>query len=192
MKTMVVQLTGEPELIEEEDRVLVTAEGEVVPTGAPVRVTLQPRGPGDFYPFRVGDRLACVALGGQLLGGVVPLGAYLDVTPPQAMGNREVRARDGGHLVLAPARGDAGSQVRLGREERGGATYERLMLYERAAQELRSLKAQIDALATWTTTLTCPSGKVEGVGLAANRVAAVANPSIEGGEASEGVVAAKG
>lgn len=191
-ETTIVELTTAPELFEEDDRIVVSAEGRTIPYGHPVRVTLLQRGPGDYHPFRVGDRLSCVVMQGRLIGGVHPVAYYGDVVPPQSMSNREIRAPRGGHLVLAPDRDSAGSEVRLGRESREGATYQRLMMYDRLAAEVVNLKAQIDALAGKVDGMTAAAG-ISPIG--AGATALVSNATIEGGitggDPSDGVKAAK-
>lgn len=137
-ETTIVELTSDPELVEEADRVVVSAEGETIPHRTPVRVTLLPRGPGVYHPFKRGDRLACIVMQGRAVGGVYPVGWYGDIDPPQATANTEIRARAGGDLVVAPSR--EGGDVLLGRETREGAVYQRLMLYDRASGEIRRLR----------------------------------------------------
>jgi len=196
-ETTIVELTTAPELFEEDDRIVVSAEGRTIPYGHPVRVTLLQRGAGDYHPFKVGDLLSCVVMQGRLMGGVHPVAFYGDVVPPQSMTNREIRAPRGGHLVLAPDRDAAGSEVRLGRETRDGATYQRLMMFDRLAAEVVSLKAQIDALAAHVgamSAVTAATGATIGpIGTGAE--AAVADATIAGGitggDPSVGVKAAK-
>lgn len=173
-ETTIVELTSDPELIEEADRVVVSATGETIPYRTPVRVTLLQRGPGDYHPFRRGDVLSCIVMQGRLVGGVHPISFYGDVVPPQSMGNREIRAPRGGHLVLAPDREASGSEVRIGRETRDGATYQRIMLFDRLSAEVVNLKAQINALAAKVETITSMSP-------GAGAVTAVTNATIAGG-----------
>lgn len=184
-ETTIVELTTVPELIEEDDRIVVSAEGKTIPYGHPVRVTLLQRGPGDYHPFKVGDRLSCVVMRGRLMGGVHPVAFYGDVVPPQGMGNREIRAPRGGHLVLAPDRDASSSEVRLGRETRDGAVYQRLMLFDQAQTDIQRLKLVLNAVVTKVGAL-MPTGGTAWVTARELELSVVT-----GGDPSDGVKAAK-
>lgn len=155
-ETTIVELTSDPELVEEADRVVVSAEGETIPHRTPVRVTLLPRGPGVYHPWRRGDRLACIVMQGRAVGGVYPVGWYGDIDPPQATANTEIRARAGGDLVVAPSR--EGGDVLLGRETREGAVYQRVMLYDRASGEIATLKSVVNSIIDEVGALMGPAG----------------------------------
>lgn len=182
-ETTIVELTSDPELIEEPDRVIVSAEGETIPHRTPVRVTLLPRGPGVYHPFKRGDRLACVVMQGRAVGGVYPVGWYGDIDPPQDTANTEIRARAGGDLVVAPSR--EGGDVLLGRETREGAVYQRVMLYDRASGDIHALESVLDSVIGEVGALMGPAGTA----WAAARRAQLA--AVTGGDPSDGVKAAK-
>lgn len=186
-ETTIVELTTAPSLIEEDDRIVVSAEGRTIPYGHPVRVTLLQRGPGDYHPFKVGDRLSCVVMQGRLMGGVHPVAYYGDVVPPQSLTNREIRAPRGGHLVLAPDRDSAGSEVRLGRESREGAVYQRVMLFDRASSDIRRLRDDLaDAMDEIGALMNAAAPTTGGPMIAA---AAALRLAVAGGDPSDGVTA---
>lgn len=183
--TTIVELTSDPELIEEADRVIVSAEGETIPHGTPVRVTLLPRGPGVYHPFKRGDRLACIVMQGRAVGGVYPVGWYGDVDPPQDTANTELRARAGGDLVVAPSR--EGGDVLLGRETRAGAVYQRVMLYDRASAALASHKAALLTILPKFAAMLLAAGDVQGSNACLDALADL-NTQISG-DPSDGVKA---
>lgn len=184
----IAKLTSAPQ--RDEDG-LVWAEAEVGVSETPCDVRIATR--GGWVPYAVGDIVDALLLEADYGLPPIVVGLHADASvAPQAAGNTEYRAREGGNLVLAPARG--GGWVLIGLDADGADTeYEALALHPRIAAELVNLKAQIDALANRVEGLTAAAGLATiGVGAVAAVTAATITGGITGGDAAAGAKGAKG
>jgi hypothetical protein len=155
------ELTTEPELKQTQDGFAYYEAMAELSFRRPLRVQIVPLCDGWDVPYHRGDRVRVLHNHGV---GIV-LGMYASATD------------HGGHTHIG---GRAGRDLRLGS---GSGEWEALALHARMAAELQSLKAQVDALASFvegmTAVIAATAATIGPIGVGAE--AAVSGATIEGG-----------
>jgi phage baseplate assembly protein gpV len=113
-------------------------------SGYPATARIHDR-PGDWYPYKKGDRVSVRILEGDTGAGVVVTGLYGSDPSPKSGNNRVVSARDEDLELQAPngtTRVTAKEVVRLGTGE--DADQLPVAIAEETARDTTSLQAQLD------------------------------------------------
>ncbi len=131
------EITTEPELVEWQGVTAYTARADLVfPVGRGIALIILPPVEGIALPYHKGDTVCVVHNHGEAF----------------VVGHHAPAVEHEGNTVVSPR---AGKDVRLGS---GSGEWEALALAGRLGLEVVSLKAQIDALATYVATMTASAG----------------------------------